>query len=82
MISRLKDQLESDKAIGLAWVTMRDPQMVAAIAQQPFGAVLLDCVRSGNGSGPVGGCPSHESWIVTRSDVARDTTLVKLELTN
>lgn len=59
MISRLKDKLESDQAIGLAWATMRDPQLVATIARQPFGAVLLDCQHGFHDEASVLNCIPH-----------------------
>ena len=42
MIDRLKKSLARDKACVAAWCTMRDPQLVGQIAQQPFDAIVLD----------------------------------------
>ncbi|MGI9352133.1 MAG: HpcH/HpaI aldolase family protein [Rhizobiaceae bacterium] len=42
MIFRLATPLGEDRTVSVVWCAMRDPQLVATIARQNFGAVLLD----------------------------------------
>ncbi|MEM7070059.1 MAG: aldolase/citrate lyase family protein [Pseudomonadota bacterium] len=56
MISRFKDQLADDKGVHLAWCAMRDQQLISAISQQAFEAVLLDCQHGFHNEGTVLDC--------------------------
>ncbi|MEO0329951.1 MAG: aldolase/citrate lyase family protein [Pseudomonadota bacterium] len=42
MINRLREQLSSDKSCMACWCQYRDPQVVGAVAQQGFDAIVLD----------------------------------------
>ena len=41
-MDRLKKQLAGDKTCTACWSTMRDPQLVGALARQNYDAVVLD----------------------------------------